>query len=142
MSALTRRTRDLPPAQPEHCRTCLIFPFSWEKTRGASFTQVWQSVFKAMLGETEYFDELSGTSFDSVATVLLVVYLIILTIMMLNLLVAVLSTAHAKVDNNADLEYKVNIKTKAAPYGPNVFISIISTSTRKKRYAARTTRRS
>lgn len=65
-------------------------------------------MFKAMLGETEYFDKLSGTTFDGVATVLLVVYLIILTIMMLNLLVAVLSTAHAKVDNNADLEYKVS----------------------------------
>ncbi|CAM9349916.1 unnamed protein product, partial [Hapterophycus canaliculatus] len=72
-----------------------------------SFGEVWQSVFKAMLGETEYFDELSGTTYDGVATVLLVVYLIILTVMMLNLLVAVLSTAHAKVDNDADLEYKV-----------------------------------
>ncbi|CAM9290091.1 unnamed protein product [Scytosiphon promiscuus] len=72
-----------------------------------SYGEVWQSLFKAMLGDTEYFDELSGTSYDRVATVLLVVYLIILTIMMLNLLVAVLSTAHAKVDKDADLEYKV-----------------------------------
>lgn len=74
-----------------------------------SFLQVWQSLFKAMLGDTEYFEALSGTSYERVATVLLVVYLIILTVMMLNLLVAVLSTAHAKVDKNADLEYKVRL---------------------------------
>lgn len=60
-----------------------------------------------MLGDTEYFDEFPGSTYDRVATVLLVVYLVILTIMMLNLLVAVLSTAHAKVDKDADLEYKV-----------------------------------
>ncbi|CAN0470807.1 unnamed protein product, partial [Ectocarpus sp. 12 AP-2014] len=52
-------------------------------------------------------DDFSGTTFDGVATVLLVVYLVLLTIMMLNLLVAVLSTAHAKVDADAGLEYKV-----------------------------------
>lgn len=60
-----------------------------------------------MLGETDFFDEFSGSQFDSVATVLLATYLVILTIMMLNLLVAVLSTAHARVDQNADQEYKV-----------------------------------
>lgn len=71
------------------------------------YTQVWQNVFKAMLGETDFFDEFSGTQFDTVATVLLATYLVIMTIMMLNLLVAVLSTAHARVDQNADQEYKV-----------------------------------
>lgn len=60
-----------------------------------------------MLGETDFFDEFSGTQFDTVATVLLATYLVIMTIMMLNLLVAVLSTAHARVDQNADQEYKV-----------------------------------
>lgn len=64
-------------------------------------------MFKAMLGETDFFDEFSGTQFDTVATVLLATYLVIMTIMMLNLLVAVLSTAHARVDQNADQEYKV-----------------------------------
>ncbi|CAM9403921.1 unnamed protein product [Ectocarpus sp. 12 AP-2014] len=68
---------------------------------------VWKSIFRATLGETDYFDDFSGTTFDGVATVLLVVYLVLLTIMMLNLLVAVLSTAHAKVDADAGLEYKV-----------------------------------
>lgn len=69
--------------------------------------QVWLSTFKAMLGETELFDTFEGTDYDSVATILLVMYIIILTIMMLNLLVAVLSTAHSRVDADADLEYKV-----------------------------------
>lgn len=70
--------------------------------------QVWKAVFRATLGETDFFDDFSGTTFDGVATVLLVVYLVLLTIMMLNLLVAVLSTAHAKVDSDAGLEYKVS----------------------------------
>ena len=60
-----------------------------------------------MLGETEYFDEFAGSPYGAVATVLLSSYLVILTIMMLNLLVAVLSTAHATVQENADREYKV-----------------------------------
>lgn len=60
-----------------------------------------------MLGETEFFDEFSDTPFDIVATILLSTYLVIMTIMMLNLLVAVLSTAHARVEQNADQEYKV-----------------------------------
>lgn len=61
-----------------------------------------------MLGETDFFDEFSGSKHDGVATVLLAAYLVILTIMMLNLLVAVLSTAHTKVEQNADQEYKVS----------------------------------
>ncbi|CAM9848129.1 unnamed protein product [Scytosiphon promiscuus] len=72
-----------------------------------SYGEVWRDVFKAMLGETDYFDDISGTEFEIVGTLLLVVFILVLTIMMLNLLVAVLSTAHAKVDNDTDLEYKV-----------------------------------
>ncbi|CBN75304.1 Ankyrin Repeat Transient Receptor Potential Channel [Ectocarpus siliculosus] len=70
---------------------------------------VWKAIFRATLGETDYFDDFSGTTFDGVATALLVVYLVLLTIMMLNLLVAVLSTAHAKVDADAGLEYKAPV---------------------------------
>lgn len=60
-----------------------------------------------MLGETHFFQDVSGDVFDTISTVLLVAYLIILTVMMLNLLVAVLNTAHTKVDKNPDREYKV-----------------------------------
>lgn len=69
--------------------------------------QVWLNAVKAMLGETQFFDDFSGSVFDTIATVLLVAYLLIMTIMMLNLLIAVLSTAHARIDMNTDQEYKV-----------------------------------
>ena len=65
-------------------------------------------VFKAMLGDTGFFDDFTGTRFDEVATLLLVFYLIIMTIMLLNLLIAVLSTAHANV------EHSVLIRVSAA----------------------------
>lgn len=71
--------------------------------------QVWMNAFKAMLGETGFFQNFSGSIFDSIATALLVAYLLIMTIMMLNLLIAVLSTAHARIDSNTDREYKVRV---------------------------------
>lgn len=55
-------------------------------------------VFKAMLGEVGFFDDFAGTPYYTVATLLLVVYLVIMTIMLLNLLIAVLSTAHSNVE--------------------------------------------
>ncbi|CAM9687792.1 unnamed protein product [Ectocarpus sp. 8 AP-2014] len=69
------------------------------------------NLFKAMLGEVGFFDEISEDRYESryksVATVLLVVYLIIITIVLLNLLIAVLSTKHAEVQEHADQEYRV-----------------------------------
>lgn len=69
------------------------------------------NLFKAMLGEVGFFDEISEDRYESryksVATVLLLVYLIIITIVLLNLLIAVLSTEHAEVQEHADQEYKV-----------------------------------
>ena len=69
------------------------------------------NLFKAMLGEVGLFDEISESPYENrfkhVATVLLVVYLIIITIVLLNLLIAVLSTSHAKVQEHADQEYRV-----------------------------------
>lgn len=61
-----------------------------------------------MLGETQFFEEFSSGGVDKIGVVLMVAYLIILSIMMLNLLVAVLTTSHARVDRNADQEYKVS----------------------------------
>lgn len=69
------------------------------------------NLFKAMLGEVGLFDEISGDEYENryepVATLLLVVYLVVITIVLLNLLIAVLSTSHTKVDQHADREYKV-----------------------------------
>lgn len=65
-------------------------------------------LFNAMLGDTDLFDEFSGERYDGVATVLLVVYLFIVTIMLLNLLIAILSTSHAQVQDNVEREFKVS----------------------------------
>ncbi|CAN0013273.1 unnamed protein product [Ectocarpus fasciculatus] len=74
-----------------------------------SFGESFLDIFRAMLGETSFFDVFSGDTYDAVATILLVVYLFIVTIMLLNLLVAILSTSHATVHENVDRESKVSI---------------------------------
>ena len=57
-------------------------------------------VLFAMLGELSFFDEFAETRYEAVGTLLLATYLIIMTIMLLNLLVAVLSTSHSKLEGN------------------------------------------
>ena len=61
-----------------------------------------------MLGELSAFDNFSGTPFEIPAMVLLLTYVGILTVIMFNLLIAVLSTAHARVSRKSDQEYKVS----------------------------------
>lgn len=75
---------------------------------GATFGEAMLGLFKAMLGDTDLFEEFSGGRHDDVATILLVAYLLIMTIMLLNLLVAILSTAHAEVQENVGSELKVS----------------------------------
>lgn len=64
--------------------------------------------FKAMLGDTDFFDEFSGGRYDTVATILVVAYLFIVTIMLLNLLIAILSTSHARVQEDTDGAFKLS----------------------------------
>lgn len=71
-----------------------------------TFGQTCLNLFKAMLGEVDLFDEFPAR-YETVSTVLLVMYLIVVTIMLLNLLIAVLSTSHAKVQEHAQHEYAV-----------------------------------
>lgn len=66
----------------------------------STFRGAWLSVFKAMLGEVGFFDDFAGGRFETVATLLLSLYLVIMAIMLLNLLVAVLSTAHSNMEQN------------------------------------------
>lgn len=66
------------------------------------------TLFKAMLGEVGFFEEFPGDDFDAVATALLIVYLVVIAVMLLNLLIAVLSTSHSKVEGKADQEFKVS----------------------------------
>lgn len=73
------------------------------------FGGTWLMLFKAMFGEVELFDEYFGDQVQNqMATVLLTVYLIVMNIMLLNLLIAVLSTSHSKVEENAEREFKVS----------------------------------
>lgn len=74
-----------------------------------SFGESFLDLFKAMLGDTDFFEVFSGDTYDFVATFLLVVYLFIVTVMLLNLLVAILSTSHAQVEENIEREFKVSI---------------------------------
>ncbi|CAM9154443.1 unnamed protein product, partial [Hapterophycus canaliculatus] len=78
----------------------LSFYALFRKVRGESFRASLLDAFQAMLGEVGLFDDFIGTRHDLAATVLLVCYLVIMSIMLLNLLIAVLSTAHGKVEEN------------------------------------------
>lgn len=75
--------------------------------RSNTFGETWLDVFKAMLSEVDLFDDFSGGPYDTTATVLLVMYLLVMTVMLLNLLIAVLSTLHGQAADNAEREYKV-----------------------------------
>lgn len=70
----------------------------FRELEGLTLSSALLDVFKAMLGEVGFFDDFAGTPYYTVATLLLVVYLVIMTIMLLNLLIAVLSTAHSNVE--------------------------------------------
>lgn len=72
-----------------------------------TFGTVLVSVFNAMLGETGAFDDYDFT-FDFWSTLLTVVYLVIMAIIMLNLLIAVLSTEYAKIDERSDYSFRVS----------------------------------
>lgn len=72
-----------------------------------TFGTVLVSVFNAMLGETGAFDDYDFT-FSFWSTLLTVVYLVIMSIVMLNLLIAVLSTEYAKVDERSECSFRVS----------------------------------
>lgn len=72
-----------------------------------TFGTVFVGVFNAMLGDTGIFDDYTFISSFWVS-VLNMVYLVLMTIVMLNLLIAVLSTEHAKVDERSDYSFGVS----------------------------------
>eukprot|EP00903_Cladosiphon_okamuranus_P011810 g11098.t1 len=63
-----------------------------------NYSDIWLDVFKAMLGETDVFEDFYEDALGEIAKLLLVVYLFVVSILLLNLLIAVLSTAHARID--------------------------------------------
>lgn len=67
----------------------------------------WLNVFNAMLG-AEFFQEFEGHEYEAAGTILLMAYLLVITILLLNLLIAVLSTSHANVQEHAEEEFKIS----------------------------------
>ena len=81
-----------------------------EDTSTTANSSVFYAVFKAMLGE---FSDLQEYDYGNdvcagCATLLIVLYLVIMMIVLLNLLIAVLSTEHSKVDERSDREFSVS----------------------------------
>ena len=77
----------------------------------STFDAILLFLFKTLLGDVEAFeafDQSTQNRYSTVGRLLLVVYLVVMTIMLLNLLIAVLSTKHTKVDVNADKEFKAS----------------------------------
>ncbi|CAM9341169.1 unnamed protein product, partial [Choristocarpus tenellus] len=73
----------------------------------STYTNTVLTMFRAMLGDFS-FEDFSEAEYGDVGKVLLVVYLTIMSIMLLNLLIAVLSTVHSEVNTNADKEFNVS----------------------------------
>ena len=76
-------------------------------------------LFKTLLGDVDAFDEFNkdtGNRYAPIGRLLLVLYLVVMTIMLLNLLIAVLTTAYAKVEIKADREFKVSKAKVIDPY--------------------------
>ncbi|CAM9221663.1 unnamed protein product, partial [Laminaria digitata] len=73
-----------------------------------SFGDIWLDVFKAMLGEVGVFDEFFDDIYGTVGRFLLVIYLLVMAVMLLNLLIAILSTEHAKIEQGSDIAFRVS----------------------------------
>ena len=93
-----------------------------------SFGETLLHLFKTILGDVELFDELEDISREQYAVVgylLLVVFVIAVTIMLLNLLIAILSTAHADVHSNTQKEFKVSTARTVEHYRLAVELDIL-----------------
>ena len=80
------------------------------ETLNFNFADILLLLFKTLLGDVDAFDDFSDSArnrYSITGNMLLVLYLVVMTIMLLNLLIAVLSTAHAKVEMNADKDLEV-----------------------------------
>ena len=94
-----------------------------------SFYQTSLNLFMTMLGDVALFDELEENSsreeYASVGRLLLVAFVIIVTIMLLNLLIAILTTAHADVHSNMEREFKVSTARTVQHYRLVVELDIL-----------------
>ena len=87
-----------------------LFPLL-RKVGNFTFDETLLLLFKTLLGDVGAFDEFDEDAENPDAIMgrlLLVLYLVVMTIMLLNLLIAVLSTAHVKVEMNSDKGLEVS----------------------------------
>ena len=75
--------------------------------QSVAFERMWVAIFKAMLGD---FGDLESLNEDPhwVDRVLFFFYVVAMTVMLLNLLIAILSTAHANIAERAETEIKAS----------------------------------
>ena len=88
-----------------------LYPLLRDDNNSWTFDAISLLLFKTLLGDVgafAEFDDSAQSRYSTVGHLLLAVYLVIMTIMLLNLLIAVLSTKHTKVDVKADKEFKVS----------------------------------
>ena len=93
-----------------------------------SFGEIFLHLFKTILGDLALFDELDEISREGYgveAYLLLVIFVIIVTIMLLNLLIAILYTAHADVHSNAEKEFKLSTARTIQHYRLAVELEIL-----------------
>ncbi|CAM9399256.1 unnamed protein product [Discosporangium mesarthrocarpum] len=69
----------------------------------STFQRTWLTLFSSMLGDF-HFNEFDSVNHSEAGVFLLILYLCVMSLNLLNLLVAVLSTAHARVVENTEKE--------------------------------------
>ncbi|CAN0123350.1 unnamed protein product [Scytosiphon promiscuus] len=85
-----------------------------------SYAETALHLFKAMLGDTDYFTEFSGGRYDPAATILVILYLFIVNVMLLNILVALFTTTVPDEELKASkarivLRYKMVVDLELLP---------------------------
>lgn len=73
-----------------------------------SFGETCLHLFKGLFGDVGFLDEFSGGDYDAVATVVFIAFLLTVTIILVNLLAAVIGTWQSRIKEKADQEFKVS----------------------------------
>lgn len=73
-----------------------------------SFGETCLHLFKGLFGDVGFLDEFSGGDYDAVATFVFITFLLTVTIILINLLAAVIGTWQFGIKEKADHEFKVS----------------------------------
>ena len=96
--------------------------------REDSLNEILLNLFMTMLGDVTFFDQLEDSSrghYVAVGRLILALFIIVVTVMLLNLLIAILSTAHAGIHNNMKKEFKVSTARTIQHYRLFVELDIV-----------------